>query len=470
MTSKAWLAWQEMRRSVNKLTQRQAVQFARQFHKATEILGAFRGVCKFEGCDQYEADMQLIANSALSKSEVCNLLSDFDFDQQVAWFNHAADNLDLIVTYDGYFMPAGDAYRCERCEDTYSSDDDFQRVVLRLNGLRIAEEEDWCGSCCDSNAFSCYVSNSTYDDSSFSSCEAEGETACQAYLEANGHWMYSERVEQWIHEDNWVEEEHGDGGEEEEEEEFTPPIPQYHNAARRWSLDLARNSLRDFFGFELEVLFPTMFARHSFWMNNLRSNFDFCGEVDGSLDRNLGLEIITRPFNMFELERPNVWKDLVQRLRDDPVETPETCSNESINYGLHITANWNRLTTDHTKRAVRAVYELKPTVKCLSKRYSSYAKFDRFTFGTERKNALRRREDNSIELRTMNATTEWERIMAGAEFMAAIACWTLNPNNVIVAPFVGPEFRRWIKTCGDYPNLSKVFSVPQHQEATVACA
>lgn len=395
-------------------------------------LQAIRGICKKEDIAQYSEDICSIAEQHMCEDDVKSLLrlSKFDNKQVRAWFDYASDKCDMTVTEDDVFMPKDNAAYCEYYEQYYSNSDDFVDVKV---GRRTTER--WCQSACDNNAFYCDVSEEWYSGGHYSQSEtSNGDVICSEIAGDYGYSWSSER-DAFVHED-----------EEDEEDEYDG-IPKYHKAFRNWAYTIPNRSTRAFYGFEIEVEFQDREAVIEFYNDKLDGNGSrsFCAERDGSLDDVLGLEVITRPFPMQELQTPgNPLQAMLATMKESGAFVPHS------SYGLHITTNWSRLSLDHGKRLRDLVYGLRHLTVFVSQREVNSASFENHH---GKHTAMCVRCDDAIEMRTFKSTTDYDMLMSYVEYLEALTEWSRDPQRNTSSS----EFRFWVVNTTTYPHLAKRF-------------
>lgn len=429
-----------------------------------DVLGAVRPICRHPDVTQYKDDIKKLGDFGIEYDELETVLehSGFDEAQRVAWFV-VARGLDFIRTKDNIFMALSDTYCCERCDDDYSSDEDFWTV--RVN-QRCTQQ--WCALCKENNSFYCYFSETQYDETQYESGTVDDSCiiCCEIASDYNYHFCGAH--------DCYCEGGPCDEGEGEEDEAPTrrrdSSIPAYHEAERNWNYRDADRSLRAFYGFELEIEFQSAIDRWTFFeTHELDKRLDVCAERDGSLDDYKGLEIITRPIPMQELRQEgNFFKVIVDALKAVRAHG----SSREYPYGLHITTNHGRLMDDHKRRLYQFVYAMRPLVVFISGRYSEdYASF-RLTTRGGKHSAFHERHDDAAEMRTFKSTNDWNRIMGYVELLDAMTEWTRNPHAVVTAPLAAPLFRSWLRTKPEYSNLANRLFKPEHSfpKELPACA
>jgi hypothetical protein len=431
---------------------------ARTHNELFKTLGAFRFLCRCPGVEQYDEDMQTLASEPTEVGTIVDWLiaSGFSQVEQDEWFA-AAEARDLITTADGFFAPKDACSWCDHAEEYYL-EGAFNEVRVHRE-YRSWRTETWHEDALG-YAFFCDISQEWYAGSEFTeSTTAGGSTICEEWAVQND-WFYSEQ------QDGWTDEPDDDSSDDRDEY----GIPSYHSAERNWSYMLANRSTRAFYGFEIELLFSTTRKCVAFYGDYLADEPDVCGERDGSLDDDRGLEIITRPFSLEELREPgNRLETLLANAAAygaDPTEGDEC-------YGIHITTNWGRLTSDHQDRMRAMVYEQRQMTIWVSQRETSYAEFnpDKGSHHT----ALHIRSRDAAEMRTFQSTLDWPQVMSYVEYLDALAEWTRNPARPINGPLVGPAFRAWVRSHPSYPHLAarmrnlkktvEVTNVHRHPEA-----
>jgi hypothetical protein len=403
------------------------------------VLEAVRFICRHPDAEQYKTDIETIADSAHETHDVIRWLqaSGFDRGDICDWFKTAEDN-DYIRTEDGHFAAKDVCSYCDNDDVYYYSDDGFSSVIVSLRNGRW-NSETWSESAIENNAFWCDVSEEYYSCTAFDRASTvTGLDICAQWAQRND-WYYHVDENEWSREP--PDDEDNDSG-----------IPDYHDAVRRWDLTIANRSTRAFYGFEIEVDFPNSDDRREFWGSHLACDDSFCGELDGSLDDDTGLEIISRPFAMDELRTPN------NRLKNMLAEARrEGAHVNDRNYGVHITSNWGRLTNDHKNRLCEAVCSMRALSVFVSRRYSpTYAEYT--PYDGDKHVAMNRRDQHAVEMRTFLSTTDWPMLMSYVEYLDALTEWTRSPLNPIAGALAPAQFRAWVRSRPDYPHLARRFA------------
>ena len=386
--------------------------------------------------DQIAEDAESLVRAELETDFLARLIPDAE-----TWFSAVSDY--GVRTEDGVFCAPDDTYECEKTGLIFASDDEFRTVNVR-NGT-----EQWCESAVDAAAFYCDVSNEYYA-CRYYTCgrTGHGDIICE---EIAGDYDYFE------HRDGTYYDVPEDDEDDMDDDDKPLAISAYHKGNRAWSYDVANRSTRAFYGFEIEVCFADESDRYDAW--EALDNHDVCGECDGSLDDDCGMELITRPMPMQELRTEgNFLQRLMRQLADDDVDA------EQDNYGIHITANWGRLTTDHQRRLYQATYKLKPLTVWVAGRETNYAKFTRNS--GDKHQAVNERSALAAEFRVFASTLDWNRLMSYVEYVDALTEWTRDPAAPIEGAMAQAAFRRWVTQRADYPHLAARFSAKvKHLEA-----
>ena len=175
------------------------------------------------------------------------------------------------------------------------------------------------------------------------------------------------------------------------------------------------------------------------------------------------MEIITRPFPLQELRQPG---NCLQLLYAALAKTD--ASGDEPDYGVHITANWGRLTSDHAARMRRFIYRHRALTTFVSRRSNEeYASLCWPTSIDGKHTAARIRGNNALEVRTFQSTTRWPMLMSYAEYVDALTQWTCDPRRAEDSVDAA-QFRYWVVASGLYPFLADRF-VPK-KEVVKLCA
>ncbi len=416
-------------------------------------LGAVRGICRDTASETAIRDMHALAGASLSDLEAWLHNSRFDADACAAWFDRAEEACGIHRTEDGHFT--ADAFRCELYEIWYSRQTRAIEVVVRWrHGLRTVET--WSEDAVEESAFFCEGSQRYYASSAFDAGQTvDGDTVCDTWAELNGYWSGSDG--------RWRDEDERD----EDDDDDTCPIPSYHDADRQWSVETARLSAVAYYGLEIELCFESAGDRLDYYEELDFPNADLTAERDGSLDDDQGLEVITRPFTLPELRQH---RNPLQQAMEAADRYDVACPSP-LGYGVHITTNAQRLTSDHRRRLVDATYDMRALTEFVAGRKSNpeYYSYNKGCRGGEKYTAINERSDGSFEFRVFQGTPDWQVLLSYVEYVDALTEWTRNPANPTQGPVGQALFRAWTYATGRYPALSRRFTTTLTQEA-LACA
>lgn len=413
------------------------------------VLGALRPLCRNLHADAYTRDMRALAEQ--DPADIVQWLQDsgFDADAIAAWFEQAESSLSLYRTEDGQFTDR--AFFCELHEVWYSRRTQAHEVVVRWrNGARTTET--WSDDAVEEAAFYCDGSQRYYASSAFDAGRtADNDTVCEAWAELNGYWSDGDGY--WRNDDP--------------DDEDGCPIPNYHDANRLWSVETARLAAVAYYGLEIELCFESAGDRLDYYEELDFPTADLTAERDGSLDDDEGLEVITRPFTLPELRQH---RNPLEQAMEAANRYDVACPSPS-GYGVHITTNAQRLTSDHRRRLVDATYDMRALTEFVAGRKSNpeYYSYNKGCRGGEKYTAINERSDGSFEFRVFQGTPDWQVLLSYVEYVDALTEWTRNPANPTQGPVGQALFRAWTYVTGRYPALSRRFTTTLTQEA-LACA
>ena len=415
----------------------------------TRVLGALRPLCRNPNADAYTRDMR-----ALTEQDPANIVqwledSGFDSTASDAWFTTAEETCGIYRTEDGWFTDR--TFFCELHEVWYSRRTQAHEVVVRWrNGVRTTET--WSDDAVEEAAFYCDGSQRYYASSAFDAGRtADNDTVCEAWAELNGYWSDGDGY--WRNDDP--------------DDEDGCPIPSYHDANRLWSVETARLAAVAYYGLEIELCFESAGDRLDYYEELDFPTVDLTAERDGSLDDDEGLEVITRPFTLPELRQH---RNPLEQAMEAANRYDVACPSPS-GYGVHITTNAQRLTSDHRRRLVDATYDMRALTEFVAGRKSNpeYYSYNKGCRGGEKYTAINERSDGSFEFRVFQGTPDWQVLLSYVEYVDALTEWTRNPANPTQGPVGQALFRAWTYATGRYPALSRRFTTTLTQEA-LACA
>ena len=414
-------------------------------------LGAGRPICRDVKAEAYGRDLQALSGCDLLDVEGWLRDSGFDEPATTAWFASAEEACGIYRTEDGWYTD--DAFRCELHEVWYSQyTRSFDVIVQWRHGVRLTQT--WSDQAVDEEAFFCQGSQRYYASSAFDSGETlDGETVCDAWAELNGYWT------------------DGDGRwrpESDDEEGDDCRIPAYHDAYRPWLIETARTAPIAYYGLEVELCFECGSDRLDYFEEMGFPTADLTAERDGSLDDDEGLEVISRPFALAELRQHR--NPLQQAM--EAAERYDVAMPSPEGYGVHVTTNAQRLTSDHRARLVDATYDMRALTEFVAGRKNDA---DFFNYGNKKDRrddkytAIHERPDGSFEFRVFRGTPDWQVLLSYVEYVDALTEWTRNPANPTQGPVGQALFRAWVHSTGRYPALSRRFTATLTQKE-LACA
>lgn len=412
-------------------------------------IGAYRPLCIDTRAATCDDDMRSLKGAESSQVRAWLRASGLTDVGQAEWMEVAESRFDLHATEDDWFTDS--AFFCELHGVWYSCRTQSQEVVVRWrNGIR--DTETWSDDAVEESAFYCDGSQRYYSSAGFDSGQTiDGDTVCETWAELNGYW--SDDAGNWRNDDP--------------EDDEDCAIPAYHDADRPWSLSAARQACIAYYGLEIELCFDDEHERLGFYEEVGFPTTELTAERDGSLDEDEGLEVITRPLTLAELQAPrNPLAKAMESARDYGAAAPSP-----VGYGVHVTTNAQRLARDHRRRLVDATYDMRALTEFVAGRkcnhdYYSYNKAGRTA---EKYTAVNERSDGSFEFRVFQGTPEWDVLLSYVEYVDALTEWTRNPANPTQGPVGQALFRAWVHAIGRYPALSRRFTTTLTKEA-LACA
>lgn len=423
-------------------------------------LQALRTVCRDSNSPQYDQDIITLGNANLLTDVIEGMLelSGFETGDQEAWFERAYNAHDYIRSEDGYFTTTEHCTYCDY-DEVYYYDGSFHMVETSGGRMR------WHEDVCDNHAFYCEISGKWYSNDDFIQQQTtEGQVICAEYAD-NHDWYWHEGPEEYSRYPE--EEEYDDDDDEEEDEQPRTRIPHYHGGDRSgWAhhMVVANRSTRGFYGIELEVALPSFQAREDFWQQYLYplgARAHFCGEQDSSIDRTRGIEIVTRPFPLQELQGANPLRELMVRLVE--AGGHYTDDNGDSNYGVHVTTNWGRLPQSHKNRVRHLVFAMRQLSMFVAGRKSrshcNYATEHTSSEG-DHHTAVNIRNRHAVEFRIFRSTVEYDRLLSYVEFVDAVVEYTRDESRPIDGPMASSLFRHWFCLVGRYPALAARFPTP----------
>lgn len=233
---------------------------------------------------------------------------------------------------ESYMIPSYHAYQCGSCEKWHMGD---THNYVHDNSSRWRDSHKWCEQCSTDETFYCEVTGNYYSHSEFTQSETiHGSPLCEEACSSLG-WWYDDDSDGWRDPDD-----------------RSTGIPEYHEAERPEFLPAARitDPLKRTYGIELEVEFSDMGDRENFFEqffdgSGLSKDNKFSAELDGSLNDDLGLEIISAPFELAAYQSGNTdagWPLMCKRLYDASARGWPVRRN----YGMHVNVDIRPLGMD----------------------------------------------------------------------------------------------------------------------------
>lgn len=222
------------------------------------------------------------------------------------------DNGDDELTFRAH------AFECPCC-DSWQLQNGSSSVRVALHS-----SQRWCNSCVEDESFYCDMTGRNYSQGEMTAGQTHGgEVVCEEWASAN----------------DWYQDDDGYWSDEapEDRDDY---IPDYHSARRPdfTPIPMFRSVSDRTYGIELEVEFRSEENRREFFSENFASSglsscANFAAERDGSLDDELGLEIIGRPMRLAEYyAKGSPWEAMCKKLYDHDAYGWSVRAD----YGMHV--------------------------------------------------------------------------------------------------------------------------------------
>ena len=321
------------------------------------------------------------------------------------------DSDDWVVCKDRAIAHIEDAVLCEYYEEHYSTDEDFRTVNVSRGREQYWSERAW-----QNHAFFCDWQSEHYSDRDFQQVQVS-ETGDYVCLEANEDDLYY-----WDSDNDYHNEPEPEEDEDEEEESRDCGRSGYHSdrsTRKRWS-NIGNNSKNaDVFGVELE-----MKANSQSDLEAICARANGCGflaEYDGSLDEQLGVEIVAPPIPLAKF-RKGVWSEFM-----DGIRRLGTGWDAGTGYGIHISITRSTLSKAQQSKFVRFFADNKAFCEAIAgRKETSYARYQRQSwkvcdlYETEKYLAASIRSENRVEVRIFRSTLKFSSFLKNVQFVAAL--------------------------------------------------
>lgn len=295
-------------------------------------------------------------------------------------------------------------YVCEHCNSVAKV---INASRVRVNARNLNDTELWCETCCHDDAFYCERSNRHFMDAVFSSIEVDGIDLCLEYYHDELYYWESDGTYHWERES--------------EEEESSDPRDDYHGSSRSWYIDVTKH---DPLGCELELR-----AKDKDSLGRICDSARELGliaEYDGSLDGELGVEIVGPPIPLKDY-RHGIWSKFI-----DDVGSMAVGWNAGTGYGMHVSTDTRVLSGRLGIGKMLAWY---PSNKMLcelvaGRREIHWAKYtpkkphDYLRFKDEKYEAAAWRGRSRIEVRIFRSTLKFASFLKNVQFVQATAEFT----------------------------------------------
>lgn len=440
-------------------------------HALLDVFQSIRGMADAES-DQFKDDLQNISYRYIEGIQAA-IADHLGCDNRHSAVNDALEPFEFGFSYEypSKLYPRDDLAACEHSGWLYCTDDLYE-VVTAIDAYgRTRSSEAWGAEARDNNAFYCTVSELHYASANFGEDETNsGDPVCSEYMGARAadhDYTWSERREYWVYDNDW---ETGFHDWVEDEAQNSAYMHGYHGAPKYFfqpRIQLAKQSLRGFFGYELEMHFDDFDDRESFMRDVRNEGFGqdlVAFERDGSLgDDTFSVEAITAPLSLAEVQAADgMLARILALATEHNGYISEAC-------GTHVTSNTARFTRQHRDQMLYAFYALRPLSVFVAQRVNSqYASFER---NNEKYAAINFRNDDLYEFRAFAGTLDHKEAASYAEYIEAIAEWTSDPSIPMfrtfhdkATPNTRAAFRAFVRSRSTkYPNLAARFCAPAPQ-------
>lgn len=342
-----------------------------------------------------------------------------------------------VVSVGERMLPLDDCTTCEHCSEIVESDD---AATVRTGRRRATEE--WCESCRNSDAFTCADCGEEFHENLACGCNTSEETVCEGCAES---YFYCEGCNCTCSQDSY-----GEGG---RCSDCTPSedeagIPEYHSQSRCYRPGVALK-----FGVELELKASDTEDCRS--ILELAEGRSWIAERDGSLDAELGIEVVAPPLSLGEnLEQ---WGEVLSSIRRSSLAVGWDAGK---NYGMHVSINRKALSAFHQGKLLVFVNGEQGLCERVAGRSEvSWARYVKKSVGFakcssgEKYEALSLRSESRMEMRIFRSTTSKEGFARNVEFVAACVEFTRSAG---VCELRESSFLAWLSkpdNCALYPSL-----------------
>lgn len=302
-----------------------------------------------------------------------------------------------------------------------------------------ADFQNWCTTACNDYTFYCHGSCVHYVKTLFESVHYH-----EIHHEVEKGWAQLNLI-QW-RDETWHNVQ--DPIERMVALRATGQIPQYHQFSPAWR-DQPHQGKEIKYGIELEIWSP---QRRD--ICTLVEELDGLGEQDGSLCRENGLEIISKPLTFQEIaDEDGFWKKILKFTKGKCEGWPN-----QTGYGMHVSLSRAPMSEAHQVRLVCFIHANKRLCEQVASRNADrWAQFkskrpDYSALECDKYEAASVRGQHRIEVRIFKSTINPSVFMRNVEFCAAVAEYTGSP----MTDFGSGLFMKWIDgKGGSYPYLHK---------------
>lgn len=227
-------------------------------------------------------------------------------------------------------------------------------------------------------------------------------------------------------------------------------IPAYHEVDAEWRDQPIKDKSKLLFGIELEI--DSKFRRKTC---TVAEELGFIGEDDGSLDEELGIEIVGKPMELEEIRKEaGPWMQFLKKVR---THVPKDFDDSG--YGMHVSVSRESMSLTHQIRFVYFIHMNEPLCEVVAGRENyEWANFypkelDESALDCEKYEAASVRGKHRIEVRIFKSTKDPKRFIVNVEFCAAVVEFTKDDRDKSQLNSI--NFREWLTgNRKKYPDLS----------------
>lgn len=310
---------------------------------------------------------------------------------------------EIIQTEDGEWMETDDAYYCPIGEVYYSDDSEFEEY-------RDGRDEGHAHRDSLRNArsfFQCDRSEVWFSFSHFVSCEVDGETICYDW--------HSDEIYYW----------ESDGSYHWEEE----PAPENHRAGYH-SGSRYGWQYKEGIGIELEMLADDESDLED--ICEAARAHDFLAEEDGSLDDQLGVEIVSPPLSLkaWEGSEANPWQSFLSSIAGKA-----SAHNAGTGYGIHVSLSLSLFSELQLAKFVVFINQHVALSQTVAQRrniysggYQAQTRCKKFKASQTGKYEPVKVDDKRAEVRIFRANMRWDRLQKCVQYCLAVRAFVSDQS------------------------------------------